>query len=52
MVDPIGRNSGPGTAKIEEIAFRLKDGQVSEMIDTGNGLMVIKRIKAIPPRRT
>jgi PPIC-type PPIASE domain len=50
MVDPIGRNSGQGTAKIEEIAFRLKDGQVSEMIDTGNGLLVIKRIKVIPPR--
>jgi PPIC-type PPIASE domain len=50
MVDPIGRNSGPNTAKVEEIAFRLKDGQLSEMIDTGNGLMVIKRIKALPPR--
>ena len=50
MVDPIGRNSGPGTAKIEEIAFRLKDGQVSEMIDTGNGLLVIKRIHSIPAR--
>ena len=49
-VDPIGRHSGPGTAKVEEIAFRLKDGQVSEMIDTGNGLMVIKRIGAIPPK--
>ena len=50
MVDPIGRNSGPGTAKIEEIAFRLADGQVSEMIDTGNGLMVIKRMSIIPAR--
>ncbi|HEX3150612.1 MAG TPA: peptidylprolyl isomerase [Gemmataceae bacterium] len=50
MVDPIGRNSGPGTAKVEEIAFRLKDGQLSEMIDTGSGLMVIKRIKANPAR--
>lgn len=48
MVDPIGRHSGPGTAKIEEIAFRLKDGQVSEVIDTGGGIMLIKRIKSIP----
>ena len=49
-IDPIGRHSGPGTAKIEEIAFRLKDGQVSEMIDTGNGLLVIKRVKSLPPK--
>jgi hypothetical protein len=49
-VDPIGRHSGPGTAKIEEIAFRLKDGQLSEMINTGTALMVIKRVKSIPPR--
>ena len=49
-IDPIGRHSGPGTAKIEEIAFRLKDGQVSEMIDTGNGILIIKRIESIPPK--
>lgn len=49
-VDPIGRHSGPGTAKIEEIAFRLTDGQVSEMIDTGNGLMVIKRVGTVPAK--
>jgi PPIC-type PPIASE domain len=50
QVDPIGRNSGPGTAKIEEIAFRLKDGQLSELIDTPGGTMVIKRIQSIPAR--
>jgi hypothetical protein len=49
-IDPIGRHSGPGTAKIEELAFRLTDGQVSEMIDTGNGILVIKRIKSIPAK--
>src|SRR5262245_32363434 len=48
VVDPIGRNSGPGTAKIEEIAFALKDGQLSELIHTPGGVMVIKRIKSIP----
>jgi len=48
MVDPIGRNSGPGTAKIEQIAFSMKDGQVSEVIDTGGGSLVIKRIKSFP----
>ena len=51
MVDPIGRYSGEGTAKIEEIAFALKDGQVSEMIDTGGGIMLIKRIQSIPPKK-
>jgi PPIC-type PPIASE domain len=50
LVDPIGRNSGPGTAKIEEIAFRLKDGQLSEIIDTPGGALVIKRVKSIPAR--
>ncbi|HKA07794.1 MAG TPA: peptidylprolyl isomerase [Gemmataceae bacterium] len=49
-VDPIGRNSGPGTAKIEELAFSLKDGQVSELIDAGAGVMVIKRLHSIPAR--
>src|SRR4029079_19454593 len=38
------------TAKFEEIAFRLADGQVSEMIDTGNGLMVIKRVGIVAAR--
>jgi parvulin-like peptidyl-prolyl isomerase len=51
MVDPIGRYSGPGTAKIEEMAFRLKDGQLSEMIPTPGGVMVIKRIQSIPARK-
>lgn len=50
-VDPIGRYSGPGTAKVEEIAFQLKDGQLSEIIDTGNGIMVIKRLHAIPAKK-
>lgn len=50
-VDPIGRYSGPGTAKVEEIAFQLKDGQLSEIIDTGGGIMVIKRLHAIPAKK-
>src|SRR5262249_44455877 len=50
QVDPIGRHSGAGTAKIEEIAFKLKDGQLSEVIDTGAGTLVIKRVKSIPAR--
>jgi hypothetical protein len=50
VVDPIGRHSGPGTAKIEEIAFRLKDGQLSEMINTGTALLVIKRVGTLPAK--
>jgi hypothetical protein len=50
-VDPIGRYSGPGTAKVEEIAFQLKDGQMSEIIDTGGGIMVIKRLNSIPAKK-
>jgi PPIC-type PPIASE domain len=49
-VDPIGRHSGAGTAKIEEIAFQLKDGQLSEIIDTPGGLLIIKRVKSIPAK--
>jgi len=52
VVDPIGRHSGPGTAKIEEIAFALKDGQLSELIHTPGGVMVIKRIQSIPAQTT
>src|SRR5215204_694774 len=48
QIDPIGRYSGPGTAKIEEIAFRMKDGQVSELIPTPGGILVIKRLNSIP----
>jgi hypothetical protein len=50
-VDPIGRNSGPNTAKIEEIAFKLEEGQVSEVIEVAQvGTMVIKCAKRIPAR--
>lgn len=50
LVDPIGRHSGPGSAKIEEIAFRLQVGQLSEVIDTPAGVMVVKCVKHIPAR--
>lgn len=50
LVDPIGRHSGPGTAKIEEIAFAMRDGQLSELIQTPGGVLVIKRVSSIPGR--
>jgi hypothetical protein len=49
LVDPIGRHSGPETAKIEEIAFSLKVGDVSPIIDLPIGHMVVKRIGTVPP---
>lgn len=50
LADPIGRHSGPATAKIEQIAFQLKPGEISELIETQAGVMVIKCVKRIPAR--
>lgn len=50
LADPIGRHSGAESAKIEEIAFKLKEGEISEVIDTGNGSMILKLVKIYPPR--
>lgn len=50
LVDPIGRHSGPGTAKIEEIAFSTEIGKVSPLIDTPAGVMVVKPVRRIPAR--
>lgn len=49
IVDPIGRNSGPATAKIEEIAFSLKEGEISEIIEIPTALMIIKNVKHHKP---
>jgi hypothetical protein len=48
LVDPIGRHSGPETAKIEEIAFGLKVGDVSPIIELPIGCMVVKRVGTVP----
>jgi hypothetical protein len=48
-IEPIGRNSGPESAKVEEIAFNLKVGEVSAIEDIPIGYLVIKRIGTVDP---
>lgn len=48
-IDPIGRGSAEHKL-IEEIAFRLQDGEVSELFDIpGQGVAVLKRDELVPP---
>jgi hypothetical protein len=50
-IDPIGRYSGPDSAKVEEYAFNLKVGEVTPIIKLEIGCLVIKRIGTIPPAK-
>ena len=48
-IQPIGRHSGPESAKVEEIAFSLKVGDVSPIIEVAKlGHLVVKRTGTIP----
>ena len=49
MIDPIGHHSGAESAKVEDIAFSLKVGDVSPIIELDIGLMVIKRTGTVEP---
>lgn len=51
LVDPIGRHSGANTSKIEEVAFKLQEGELSQVIDAGPANLVIKCVKRIPARK-
>jgi hypothetical protein len=48
-IEPIGRYSGSESAKVEEIAFNLKVGEVSPIIDMPIGYLVVKRIGTVEP---
>jgi hypothetical protein len=48
-IEPIGRFSGPDSAKVEEIAFNLKVGEVSPLIELPIGWLVVRRFGTIPP---
>lgn len=48
-IDPIGRHSGSESAKVEQIAFDLKVGEVSSLIELPIGFIVIKRIGTVDP---
>jgi len=50
-IEPIGRFSGPESAQVEEAAFKLKDGAISEVIGLPIGFLVIKRIGTIEPAK-
>ncbi|MCE9533647.1 MAG: peptidylprolyl isomerase [Planctomycetes bacterium] len=46
-IEPIGRFAGPESAKVEEIAFNLKPGAISEIVSLPIGYIVVKRIGTI-----
>ena len=48
-IEPIGRFSGPESEKVEEIAFNLKVGEVSKIIELPIGFLVVKRVGTVEP---
>jgi hypothetical protein len=46
-IPPLGRHS-TGNEKLEEAAFRLREGEVSPLLDTPEGLVVLKCIRRLP----
>jgi hypothetical protein len=50
-VKPISRFSG-NDPRIEKVAFSLRPGEVSEVFEVPEGLLIMKCIKQIPPERT
>jgi hypothetical protein len=50
-IDPIGRHT-TGNEELEAAAFRLHPGELSSVLDTPEGIVVLKCIKRIPPDQT
>jgi len=50
-IEPIGRYSGSESAKVEEIAFGLKVGDLSPIIDLPIGYLVVKRVGTLEPAK-
>jgi hypothetical protein len=48
-IKPIGRHAYAEDKRVEEIAFQLKVGEVSEIIGTSQGYVVMKLHQIIPP---
>jgi RNA polymerase sigma factor (sigma-70 family) len=46
-IPPVGRHS-TGSEGLEEAAFRLREGEVSPLLDTPQGLLVVKCIRRLP----
>jgi parvulin-like peptidyl-prolyl isomerase len=51
MLDPFGRHT-TGDEEFEKAAFSLQPGEVSELIDTPEGVVVIKCVERIPADKT
>src|SRR5207244_1006435 len=49
-VQPIGRFSG-NDEKLEKVAFTLRPGEVSELIEVGENEVILKCIGRVPPDR-
>ena len=47
-IKPITRHLASDDKKVEEVAFQLKDGEVSQVIHTQLGYIVMKLVKVIP----
>jgi hypothetical protein len=50
-VDPIGHHT-TGNDQLEAAAFRLHPGELSSVLDTPQGIVVLKCVKRIPPDQT
>jgi hypothetical protein len=50
-IAPIGHNTA-GNATLEKAAFSLKPGELSEVLETPEGVVVLKCVKRIPPDAT
>lgn len=48
-IEPMGRYPDADNPKIAEVAFSLKEGEVSQLFETPAGIICIKLIRKIPP---
>jgi hypothetical protein len=48
-IEPIGKNTA-GNPTLEKAAFSLQEGELSQLLETPDGLVVIKCVKRLPPQ--
>jgi RNA polymerase sigma factor (sigma-70 family) len=49
---PLFGHGGIGNDELDKAAFRLQPGEISEVVDTGDGCVVIRCEKRVPPDKT
>jgi len=49
LIKPLNRHAG--NEKVEQAAFRLQAGEISEVVDTPGGFLIMRCVKRIPPER-